>query len=364
MAEEGEWYHCGRCGHLFRGVAGQRCAECGGNPVVGEREVAMWQAARHAGGGEPPVPHRAASGAAPRRSRKRHGGLRKFVVGWVLFLGLLAGLATFMKKEAAGDAGGQEPVTAAAEDQRVLGEAFRQCTERVRQFLRETTPEQQAKLVHDRGATLRGMVRLGGTGLRLSEDEEWQWQRFSPLEIGGAKAFEGVIVFADGKRAEFAFLPDENGEWNIDWANLVRYSDHPWPLFLSGDTPATGEFRLLARRRAGSDGRRGDATSLVLFAPERWDPKQTAGRSPRIDVAPGSPEARLLELAFEARDAGRGAFGSRLHAEDPAAMVRVRVKLRRGQTEDEGAEPPLEIEELLACHWLSVEDPGFGEEDE
>lgn len=365
MSDEGAWFHCGRCGHLFRGAVGRMCPRCGGHPVVEEKELAFLEAAREAareipsGGVSAPAPDR-----RKHRRRKPRSGLAMFVIGWLVFLGLLAGLVTYVRNRQAGESGGSMWVTDAAEDQRVFNDAYQKCSKMVGTFLTDTTPEGRAKLVHDRAETLRKMVRSGGAALRAGEDEKWEWQRFSEIKIGGGRAFEGVVVFADGKRGEFVFLPEGDEDWGIDWANLVRYSDHPWPLFLSGDTPATGEFRLLARRRAGPSGQMGDVTSIVFFGPDAWHPKEPGVRSPEVEIAPGSREATMLREAFKARDDGHGAFGSKLCGDDPAAMVRVRVKLRREPPREEGDEPRIELEELLACHWLSVDDPGVDVGDE
>lgn len=360
MAEEAGWFHCGRCGHLFQGVVGQSCPECGGHPVVEEKEVAFLEAANQFRSGtamtEVAKKPDKAKGKNRRRKKKR-GGLVVFVVGWLVFLGLLAGIANFLRRRNAEGEWKAGQVTEVAEDHRILNEAYGDCTRKVTEFLSRTTPEQRVQTVHDPTETLRRMVRFGGISLRVDEEVDWEWQRFTPLEIEGERAFEGVAQFGDGRRAEFVFLPDGDESWGIDWPNLVRYSEHPWPLFLSGSTPPTGEFRLLARRRAGSSGEVGDVTRIVLFAPDPWRPREIGGRSPEVEVLPGSRTARMLEEAFEQREDGRGALGSQLQNEDPVSMVRVRVKLRRTDAEN-GDQPAIEIEELIACHWLSVDDPG------
>ncbi len=366
MVDEGGWFHCGRCGHLFRGVVGQACPRCGGHPVVEEKEIAFLETAsqfRSESVAGPPVPDAEKRSGSKKRRKKKPGGLLWFVIGWMVFLALLAGLANVLRKNSRSSEAGQGSVTEAAEDQRIINEAYEDCTLEVREFLKVTTPEQRAQAVHDPTGTLRKMVRSGGIALRVDEDEAWAWERFTPLMIAGERAFEGVIRFKDGRRAEFVFLPDGEGGWGIDWPHLVRYSEHPWPLFVSGSGPASGEFRLLARRRAGPSGQIGDVTSIVFFAPRPWEPRELGARSPQIEIARGSRMARMLEEAFENREEGRGVFGSRLAEEDPVSMIRVRVKLRRSEAE-EGGDPGIEVEELVACHWMSVDDPGVEAGDE
>ncbi len=358
MSDEGGWIHCGRCGNLFRGRVGEACPACGGHPVIEEKELAFIRASDRAAEASPaPVPHDGGRHRSSKR-RKPRGGLMAFVIGWMVFLGLLAGLGFLLRGD--GRDGDEGPgMSESVEKAHLMSEAYQACTTRVGEFLGDTTPEGRARLVHDRAETLRKMIRLGGTVLLAGDDETWEWEDFSTLEIEGRTACEGVVRLDGGRRAEFVFFEDEEGEWGIDWPNLVRYSDHPWSLFLSGDTPAEGEFRLLARRRAGASGQMGDVSSLVFFAPDRWDPQKLGRRSPEVEIDPASAMARQLEDAFADREAGRGAFGSELQEEDPHAMIRVRVRLRRidPDPEDEDGEARFEVEELLGCHWLSV-DPG------
>ena len=368
MAEEGGWFHCGRCGHLFRGVVGQSCNDCGGHPVVEDKEITFLQAASQfrqekSAGSAKPTPRSTPKKPARRRKRKK-GGLMLFVVGWFVFLILLVGLVAFLRQNEGSGEGAGTSVTDAAEGQRELGEAYHACYRKVTEFLNESTPERRVKVVHEPTETLRRMVRYGGVSLRVAEDEEKSWNFFQPIEIDGERAYEGVVKLQDGRRAEFVFLEGEDGEWGIDWANLVRYSEHPWPLFLSGSTPSTGEFRLLARRRAGSSGQRGDVTSIVLFAPDPWNPDRLGSRSPEVRVDRGSRTAMMLEEAFRDREDEKGPFGSKLQEEDPRSMVRIRAKLRRHEPDGQGETARIEIEELLACHWMSVDQPGVDVLDE
>ncbi|WP_396261457.1 hypothetical protein [Haloferula sp. A504] len=343
---------------------GQSCPECGGHPVVEEKEITFLQAASQFRSEASAKPAPASPRKPARRRKRKKGGLMLFVVGWFVFLVLLVGLVSFLRQNEGSGSGSGGSVTEAAEDQRALNEAWQKCSEQVADFLKETMPERRVKAVHDPTETLRRMVRYGGVSLRIDDEEERKWKRFQPIDIDGQRAYEGVMEFADGRRAEFVFLPEADGEFGIDWPNLVRYSEHPWSLFLSGSAPPTGEFRLLARRRAGSSGQVGDVTSIVLFAPDPWDPERLGPRSPEVEVAPGSRTARMLEAAFRLREDESGAFGSKLQQEDPRSMVRIRAKLRRHDPGGEGESARFEIDEILGCHWISVEDPGVDVPDE
>jgi DNA-directed RNA polymerase subunit RPC12/RpoP len=359
MAEDEGWLHCGRCGHMFRGALGARCPSCGGRPVVEEKELAFLRATRAAKDGATK-----SSGGTPRSgrksgSRKTRSGLTLFVVGWVAFLGLVVGLVEMVRRGAGDGQAAGDSFTMGNEEQQRTGEAYRECNQRVTEFFHEGTPEGRARLVFQPQRTLRRMARSGGTEPLLKEGDKANWESFDAIDIAGQRAYEGTMKLDDGRRTEFVFLKGDDGEWRIDWANLVRDSDYPWFQFLAGDTPPSGEFRLLARRRTGELGGVGDVTSIVLYAPDPWKPGQLGRRSPEVQIAPGSRAAEMLARAFEDRAEGRGAFGSRLQSEDPPGMVRVRVKLRYHEPEV-GEEPRIELEELVACHWMSVSGPGVG----
>lgn len=368
MAEEGGWFHCGRCGHLFRGVVGQSCSDCGGHPVVEDKEITFLQAAsqfRHEESAKSATPAPKSAPKKPaRRNKRKKGGLVLFVVGWFAFLIVLVGLVAFLRQNEGSGEGSGTTVTDAAEGQREFREAYQECYQQVTEFLNESMPERRVKAVHDPTETLRRMVRYGGVSLRVAEDEKKAWEQFQRIEIDGERAYEGVVELEDGRRAEFVFLKGEDGKLRIDWSNLVRYSEHPWPLFLAGSTPSTGEFRLLARRRAGSSGQFGDVTSIVLVAPDPWNPDRLGSRSPEVRVDRGSRTAMMLEEAFRDREDEKGPFGSRLQEKDPRSMVRIRAKLRRHEPEGQGESARIEIEELLGCHWMSVDQPGVSVPDE
>lgn len=326
--------------------------------MVEESELAFLEANRRVRKGERAAPDPAERSTRRSRSRKTRGGLTAFVVGWVAVLGLLAGLVTLARQGAEERGGQPAEIIGPGDDYQILTDAYLKCTTRVREFLLDATPEGRSRLVHNPDETMGRMVRLGSADLRIDEEEEGEWKRFLPLSIGGERVYEGVYELEDGRRAEFVFLKGGDGDWKIDWSNLVRYSDHRWSRFLGGDTLPTGDFRLLARRRAGPLGAVGDVTSIVLYAPDPWDPGKVSARSPEVEIEAGSREAVMLGRAFRAREEGRGAFGSELQKEDPPAMIRVRVKLRRHEAEGD-EKPRFELVELFACHWMSVDLPGF-----
>jgi hypothetical protein len=169
------------------------------------------------------------------------------------------------------------------------------------------------------------------------------------------KAIETVWEIERSRKLEAVFFPDETGVWKIDWANMVRYSDHDWSLFLAGSGNDEGEFRLLARRRSEDHSGKGRVGSVVLIAPQPGLLGETGVHSPEVKVDPGSRIGRVLAKAFANRDADEGPYGSEAFRHDPRGMIRLRVRVMR----EGDAERSFVIREILACHWYDFDDLGL-----
>ena len=65
---------------------------------------------------------------------------------------------------------------------------------------------------------------------------------------------------------------------------------------------------------------------------------------------------RLLAAAFKRHAKGEPAYASKLPYLEPPDMLRVRVRVRRLPADAEGAFS-FELVKVLACHWMSFDDP-------
>ena len=175
------------------------------------------------------------------------------------------------------------------------------------------------------------------------------------VHLSTGNAVELNSTSTDGLQLNAVFL-QEKGEWRLDWDHFVRYSKHPWPLFLAGGGEVQGEFRLLARRRLADDPKHSDTISLVFYAPRLGKPLELGSKSPEFLVARDSKNGRLLEAAFNLEKSGKRAFGVNLPSNDPEGIIRVRVKVRRVEENDERH---FVLEDVVACHWYSVDEPGM-----
>jgi hypothetical protein len=183
----------------------------------------------------------------------------------------------------------------------------------------------------------------------------------SVIRLPEGPAIEGRWELDDGRLFDVIFR-QENGEWLVDWHHFVRYSSHPWPLFLSGDGPDVGEFRLLVRRRLGLDvfkEKEDPDRPLELFfhPPQFGRPDAPGPASPIITLDRDSIHARRLMMAFEQYRTADRPFRALLPAVEPDdEMMRVRVVIRRI---DDAEGRRFEIDEIKAFHWIQHDDPGL-----
>jgi hypothetical protein len=366
------WYHCGRCGALFRTAEPGLCPECHASPTVEEAEIAFAKAesARQSAPvpaarpeSEPPPPGARRGPRPPASSRSKGRGLLLFVAGWLILMVLVVGWVKLTRTEGdETDAAGDRAGIGAAEHQRQLAEAYETCEELLGKFMTDGSPESRVRHVHNPDTTLPKMIRAADPAPVLPEDEEPKAEFFNLFEPpAGGSAIESRWKTPEDDRLEVVFLRGEDEAWKIDWENLVRWSATSWPLFLAGDDEATAEFRVFARRPASRSGGTAGADRVRLLEPRPWNPALSGPQSPEITIDPDSRTGRVLEAAFRLRERGEGVFGTRLHENDPKDMVRLRVRLRR-EPGDLAGRPQFHIEEILACHWMSIDglgvDPG------
>ncbi len=295
------------------------------------------------------------------RKRKTNYFVLKLVGVWVLILLGAVGVSTWLAK--------RKPVqqdvavvseraskgTLADEDVALLGKAYPKCRETMGGFLSAGTPEVRNQFVYRAVDTAGRMARfyqlnpisnvdprtIRGTGAEV-------------MHLPDGKAILTRWETTDGREIDAVFYP-EGSEWKLDWENYVRYSDHPWALFMAGQGPDEGEFRVLARERLAEQRSEISQLKIMLHAPRFGHPNEEGEGSPEFLVDQESEAGRLLKEALALRAAGKQIYSSTLPNHDPEGMIRVRVKVRRSQ----GAlGREFTIEKVLACHWLSIPETG------
>ena len=360
------WFHCGRCGALFQGAAGGVCPDCGEDPVVQESEIAFVEAANSAlatlrePSGPAAEPGRTA-GRGPGRGKTK--GLAVFVVVWVLLLVGIAGLVAWVRSKDGMVEVETETFAETTAESQFNRDAYQSCYRDAVSFLRSESAESRSRFVLRPLDTLRLMASSGTRVPVLGKDEQLQIEFFEGFDSPESRAFQSAWMMPGKERIELVFVQDDDDAWKIDWQNLVRHSEEPWSLFLSGSGPSVGEFRLLARKRASATGGEGDVSRLMFLESRPWEPGKVGLSSPEIRIDPGSEVGRQLKSAFAMRKGNEGVFGTRLSDKDPKGMIRVRVVLRRSDEKDEHGEWQFTVERLLACHWMQFDELGLPEDE-
>ncbi len=247
---------------------------------------------------------------------------------------------------------GQVP---SAEDIAFLRDVAPLCNETLSGFLTADSPEQRNQFVSSPITTAGRMARFYSMNpFDKIEPEKVSPRGTSIVNLPGGKAMEIQLTSSDGHLLDAVFV-NENEDWKIDWYHYARHSDSPWALFLADSGEAEGEFRLLARERLADERKEEDHISMVLYAPRFGYAADTGFQSPEFLVKRDSRDGRLLEAAFELERAGKRVFGNRLPSIDPEGLIRVRVRIRRFESD---MKRHFEITDVVACHWYSVDDPG------
>ena len=287
--------------------------------------------------------------------------MTKLILGWLLFAGFVVFLANSISDDKAPK---KNPVSEKAsikemnnkEDMALLDDSIPICKKNLTLLLISTLPEERSQFVYSPITTVMRMEKYQDLNPFMQvEPPQFSDSKWSVLTMQGEKAIECVWSCDDGRIFEALFRKEEDS-WKIDWDFLVRYSDIPFGIFLSGNGDAEGEFRLLARERLAEERKDMPTISLCFYAPIPGRPEQTGSQSPEFLVDRKSRAGQLLQAAFDARKQNKRPFDAELSNQDPDAMIRINAKIRRsGEKENR----TFEIIELKACHWYSHNDTGF-----
>lgn len=344
-------------------TADKLCPKCGFDPCPGPAarpEDLEQPAAKTPGKGKKTKAHGRGDPRNAGHGKNRHLML-KLIGAWTLVLALIIIGARQMWPETQPD---HRPTTTdattdaatdvAAEEAVLLQSSLPKCLAAFSGFL-TTSPEGRNQFVLSPVSTISRMTRFYSLNPWTDIDPATlELTGKSILRLPGEPAIETDWKTPDGKQIDAVFR-QQHGAWLLDWEQFARYSDHPWPLFLAGTGPDEGEFRLLARERLAAE-RKGESTiSIVLYAPRFGHPGETGFQSPEFLVPRDSRDGRLLAGAFQIARERKRVFASQLPELNPDDMIRLRLKVRRSES-DQGRR--FEISSITACHWLSIDDPG------
>ena len=350
------WFHCGRCGSLFLSPVGENddraCGVCGRSPALGLEAPAHESATSS---NKPAERER-----YPLRKHRRRFFMAKLVIGWsLILLAIVLGIRhqwhdePDKSKPFVSQAAAKSAIPDA--DVALLSEVAPLCNQTFSGFLAATTSEERNQFVLTPITTAARMARFYSLNPQTEIDPQTLTLTHSAvLHLPGSRAIETQWRTADARTLDAVFI-EEKGEWRLDWDHFARFSDYPWALFLSGSEMEHGEFRLLARERLAAERKNEDAISVVLYAPRFGNTGETGFQSPEFLIKRNTRDGRLLDAAFKLDREGARVFGVNLPNINPEGLIRVRVKVRSVEIEGERR---FEIEEVIACHWYSVDVPG------
>lgn len=370
------WYHCGRCGELFRAsYLDAPCEACGRN--AHPHRTAGTPAAKSSSKEFVPksssdlvrtkVSIDGKSVATDRRERtervrSKRSPMVTLVVVWVsillvisVFVGwrlnhVSAVVQVSQEREQKAD-----EMQRLSEDVTLLNASMQNCFEHFSGLLESVAPEIRAQYVFPQPSMSVKIARdAAKMALFLPEKMPELTQR-QVLRVRDEPVIETLWSDDRGRKIEVVFRKKDEA-WLVDWDSYVRSSDMPWAIFETAEGEGEGEFRFLVRERLAEQRALEDTLSLVFYEPSFWHGGDLGQKTPEMLVMRKSLEGRLISQALLARKEKRPVYRSMYSEQDPPDTARVRVVIQRkivdGQRE-------FRVKAVKACHWMGVDDVGL-----
>jgi hypothetical protein len=339
------------------------CTECGRNPSIGFEPQQGDRRIPYAGHDTASVNASDAPGDRERhslRKRKKSYFMLKLLIGWSILLGTIIFGARWMfhdRSESRRPPAVESPLKNQLSEDEIafVNEAGPLCNQVFSGFLTAGAPEGRNQFVLSPITTASRMARFYGLNPITNIDPSTlRLASSAALDLPAGRALETIWNGPDDRQFDAVFIKD-GGEWRLDWDHFVRYSDYPWALFLAGSGEPQGEFRLLARERLAEERKNADTISIVLYAPRFGSLNETGLQSPEFLIKRDSENGRLLDAAFKLERNGGRAFGVKISYPNSEGLIRLRVTVKRIEG---NRERHFELENIIACHWYSVDAPG------
>jgi hypothetical protein len=359
------WFHCGHCGAFFQScfneASDHECVECGKNPSLGvEIKTDKFITS------DPSISSSTRNELPKKRevktSRKRKGlhSITKLMIGWfVCIIAILMGLRYLWPKEEIKPASASETssqILDSEENLILLQQFLPRCKENFSQFLTAGTIAERGQFTLSSELAIARMTQFDILNpLPQMDPQMITHLRSTALKLPTGRAIESHWKSSEGHVLSTVFVEDAN-DWRLDWEHFVHFSEYNWPLFLAGGGRSEVEFRLLARERLAEERKDSSTLSFTLYSTSFGNTHDTGTPSPEFTVSRDSRNGRLLDAAFKLARAGKSPFRSILPSIDPDGYIRVRVRIRRM---DENNERRFELLDLIACHWYSTVESGI-----
>ncbi len=377
------WYHCGKCGEVFKSTQDSICPACEKSPLPSKKKinVNVVQGAVNeprkeftpnltrdaAGAGQlvridthKETPGVFSSRTSSDRRRKKSNPLVKFVVGWFIVVGLLAGLIKWQTSS-----GPTHSVAKPATDENkenkkwdsenidLFKQAYPSMLQTATSLFQETAPESLAQLCRQR-PRLSSIILNDGAKASFFKPESIEMVEQNVIRPGELALIETIWTDTRGRKMEMVFAKEEE-RWVIDWESYARSSSMPWSVFQGADGEGEGVFRMLVRERLAEQNFSDLQMSIVFYEPSLLRGAPLSLATPEFLVDRKSRNGRLISMALMARKQNQPLMGSIFPQADPPNTARVCVKIRRSI---KGEEKVFTLIEVLACHWMGIDYPG------
>ncbi len=359
------WFHCGHCGAFFQSYLNEardhECVECGKNPSLGveiKTDKFITSDASISSSTRNELPKK----REVKTSRKRKGlhSITKLMIGWFVCIIAVVMAIRFLwpKEEITTSSISQQPtkVLDSNENLLLLQQFFPQCRENFSQFLSAGTIAERGQFTLSSELAIARMTQFDILNpLPQMDPKMITHLRSTALKLPTGRAIESHWKSSEGHVLNTVFVEEAN-DWRLDWEHFIQFSEYDWPLFLAGGGKSEVEFRLLARERLAEERKDSSTLSFTLYSTSFGNSHETGTPSPEFTVSRDSRNGRLLDAAFKLARAGKHPFESILPSIDPDGYIRVRVRIRRI---DQNNERRFELLDLIACHWYSTVEPGM-----
>lgn len=295
------------------------------------------------------------------RKRKKDHSIIKFVLGWSVCLALIAGfikwkfnpetpVTTTPDTTTKND---QKALTLESENIDLLAQAHPSILETANGFFSTNTPDALPQFCRER-SRLASIIFNDGPKVSLFKPETSQLIVRNVIRPGGVPMIETIWSDDRDRKMEIVFVKEED-RWVIDWESYAKSSTLPWSIFQGADGDDEGVFRLLVRQRRADEAGNDLNMSIVFYEPGFLHGAQLGLVTPQFLVNRKTRNGRLIIAALEARKNNQPIFGSIFPQADPPNTARVCVKIRRRVV---GEEKVFELVDVLACHWMGIDELG------
>lgn len=387
------WHHCGNCGKLYRATQiGMPCPSCEHQPVATKKKLTVntvdGQTALQRKAFNPNLTIENISTVASvssaglvrlkKQKDKQEGGeidqrkstvrvriknylLVKLLVAWLVLLMLAAVIIKWKFNDSSPAVVPQivqesdDGKTLDSKNLDVINQSVSSIMSTASEFFAASSPEALAQSCIKRPRLVQTINNDASKSTIFKPEKMPELISKNVIRPAPAVMVETVWTDSRGREVELVFAQQDD-HWLIDWENYAKSATMPWPVFQASEGDDVGTFRLLVRERLVHNTTTDASFSVVFYEPGFLRGSALGPPSCDFTIDRRSRNGKMILAALKARQDNKPIFHSIFPEKDPPNTARVHVKIRR-QIVD--GEKKFTLEELIACHWLGIEDPGI-----